>query len=45
MPFRYFTCNEEKMVQERKDGKLKQATINNACKKELIEKASRDFAR
>ncbi|XP_058003663.1 uncharacterized protein LOC110645316 [Hevea brasiliensis] len=41
----FFTQNAERAVKDRKNAKLKQTTINEACKKELREKACRDIAR
>ncbi|XP_020082516.1 uncharacterized protein LOC109706122 [Ananas comosus] len=41
----YFTPNAEKVIQDRKDGKMKQATINEVCRKELREKACKEVAR
>ncbi|XP_020090213.1 uncharacterized protein LOC109711517 isoform X2 [Ananas comosus] len=41
----YFNSNAEKVVQNKKDGKMKQTTINEVCRKELREKACRDLAK
>ncbi|XP_058007664.1 uncharacterized protein LOC110641407 [Hevea brasiliensis] len=41
----FFAQNAERAVKDRKNAKLKQTTINEACKKELREKACRDIAR
>ncbi|XP_057986679.1 uncharacterized protein LOC110658706 [Hevea brasiliensis] len=41
----YFAKSAAKVVQDRKNSKLKQTTINVACKKELRKKACKDIAR
>ncbi|XP_057984783.1 uncharacterized protein LOC110670460 [Hevea brasiliensis] len=40
----YFAKSAAKAVQDRKNSKLKQTTINEACKKELRKKACKDIA-
>ena len=41
----YFTPDAERVVKDRKEGKLKQMTINDSCRKELRERACRDLPR
>lgn len=41
----YFTPDAEMVVRSRKEGKGKQTTINEVCKKELRDKACREVAR
>ncbi|XP_065856458.1 uncharacterized protein [Euphorbia lathyris] len=41
----YFTPRAEKVVKSRKESKLKQTTINDACKKELRERACLDITK
>ena len=38
----YFTPDAERVVKDRKEGKLKQMAINESCKKELRERACGD---
>lgn len=40
----YFTPNPQKVVQDRRDGKMKQVAINEACKKELRDRAFIEIA-
>ncbi|EEF45124.1 conserved hypothetical protein [Ricinus communis] len=41
----YFTLKKEKVIQSRKRDKARQSTINEACKKELRDRACRDITR
>nr|XP_019702101.1 uncharacterized protein LOC105033135 [Elaeis guineensis] len=41
----YFTSDAEMVVQSRKEGKEKQTTINEVCKKKLRDKTCRELAR
>ncbi|XP_052203350.1 uncharacterized protein LOC127808780 [Diospyros lotus] len=41
----HFTPNLEKVVQDKREGKMKQAAISETCKKELRDKAYREIAK